>query len=763
MKSIKYLSENNTMFGINDIDGYEPKEKTRKQLERDWITVANWYRAHLKGTKSLKVSLKDIEHVSFLIVTELLLRDIPFNVESMKDYAQELFQRVINKLNTGKFDTYLPPYFYEDYVAYFAKWDTAYINTLPDSSFMWVEPGGTKDESGRTVPRSLRHLPFKDHEGKVDAAHVRNALARLNQVKDKNGKLMPASLQKTIRNKLEKILATLKKTGRAEAETRYQCVCLDCGTKFLSDKHCEDVKCSKCGGPLRRVDRPGIGKDKSGSNAPGSRREMEDFELEEQFFGVARVFGHPTGKMWFIRELIKQMQEHKKYVEPFAGSATIYFAKKPEETAVLNDLGDYSKALRYLQTLKDHEIKALSKKGWKSTPRKFKQMQRMKPKTKVDWLYKFTFVQRFSFGCMRKQYDKTSAGAISTLRKPERWIRVRDRLKNAKITAVDYAECVKAHDGPDTFFYLDPPYYDTKDKRTSGMNLGEISLSGFVECLKGIKGKFICTIGDEKEWLDALKEAGFEIKRIKTKQATAVKYNPDNTKKDMMVPIISNFPLVGSDNEAKAEGPDFDLEGQGTEAKLEREDVFTSQAVHSLKVNFSQKRINGIPSFLELTGILFHKGMHKGVMYDDSNLKLAKLKPRDGENLVYVNEYHKGRQEAYRVGILTNIWWNATEQWYCPNNKMKGKGALMYRSVVTEPSTIKNILDGKIGNVSAELRFDTYLKAQENAREHAAHIEVGGQAITGTPALPAADIQKVCTTGPDGEKTCQEVDSAQVK
>ena len=50
------------------------------------------------------------------------------------------------------------------------------INDLPDSDFAYIEPGGKKVD-GKTVPRSLRHLPI------MDCAHVRNALARLSQTK----------------------------------------------------------------------------------------------------------------------------------------------------------------------------------------------------------------------------------------------------------------------------------------------------------------------------------------------------------------------------------------------------------------------------------------------------------------------------------------------------------------------------------------------------------------------------------------------------
>lgn len=71
-----------------------------------------------------------------------------------------------------------------------AQWTAAFVNNLPDSSFLHVE-SGDKDDEGKTTPRSLRHFPVKDAAGKVDLSHLRNALARIPQsalpqpVKDK--------------------------------------------------------------------------------------------------------------------------------------------------------------------------------------------------------------------------------------------------------------------------------------------------------------------------------------------------------------------------------------------------------------------------------------------------------------------------------------------------------------------------------------------------------------------------------------------------
>jgi len=69
-----------------------------------------------------------------------------------------------------------------------AEWTTEFINDLPDSSFAVIAPGGQKDDQGKTVPRTLRHLPYKDAQGNVDIPHLRNALARMNQIE-------PASLR----------------------------------------------------------------------------------------------------------------------------------------------------------------------------------------------------------------------------------------------------------------------------------------------------------------------------------------------------------------------------------------------------------------------------------------------------------------------------------------------------------------------------------------------------------------------------------------
>jgi|TARA_R110000751_G_scaffold74674_1_gene150786 hypothetical protein len=79
-----------------------------------------------------------------------------------------------------------------------AKISSKSKNDLPDSDFAYIQPGGKKDSSGKTTPRSLRHLPIPD------AAHVRNALARLGQTD-----ISPEAKKAALR----KIKAAAKKFG----------------------------------------------------------------------------------------------------------------------------------------------------------------------------------------------------------------------------------------------------------------------------------------------------------------------------------------------------------------------------------------------------------------------------------------------------------------------------------------------------------------------------------------------------------------------
>jgi 2'-5' RNA ligase len=90
-----------------------------------------------------------------------------------------------------------------------AEWSTAMMNDLPDSAFLYVE-SGDKDEEGKTTPRSKRHFPYKDANGKVDLPHLRNAIARIPQ---SNAPGLDEAKKNSLQERARKLLASAQGEG----------------------------------------------------------------------------------------------------------------------------------------------------------------------------------------------------------------------------------------------------------------------------------------------------------------------------------------------------------------------------------------------------------------------------------------------------------------------------------------------------------------------------------------------------------------------
>jgi HK97 family phage prohead protease len=104
---------------------------------------------------------------------------------------------------------------------------------------------------------------------------------------------------------IQRVLDSAEKEELEEEKQQYNCECIECGHQMVSDDHCKDIKCPKCGGEMRRVERPG----------PGTRMielEEKEVELPESLPERAKPKAEPDKIEFdkkFVNDLIHEVSE----------------------------------------------------------------------------------------------------------------------------------------------------------------------------------------------------------------------------------------------------------------------------------------------------------------------------------------------------------------------------------------------------------------------------------------------------------------------
>jgi DNA adenine methylase len=80
----------------------------------------------------------------------------------------------------------------------------------------------------------------------------------------------------------------------------------------------------------------------------------------------------------------------------------------------------------------------------------------------------------------------------------------------------DFAKILNCYDQVDAFFYCDPPYVDFQSNGRYEAMVGD-QLDLLFKTLANLKGKFLMSEEDHPEVCDRARDAGFYLKRVKTK------------------------------------------------------------------------------------------------------------------------------------------------------------------------------------------------------------------------------------------------------
>lgn len=189
---------------------------------------------------------------------------------------------------------------------------------------------------------------------------------------------------------------------------------------------------------------------------------------------------------------------HRTYVEPFVGMGGVFLrrtAQPPVE--VINDLsGDVTTLFRVLQEHYPYFIDMLR---WRLTSRaEFERLLALPPDRLTDMqrAARFLYLQRLTFGGKVRGrsfgVDRRSPGRFDVTKLEPMLADIHERLAGVIIEQLPYAEVIRRYDGPETLFYLDPPYWNCE--RDYGDGFAREDFERLAEQLSGIAGRFILSI-----------------------------------------------------------------------------------------------------------------------------------------------------------------------------------------------------------------------------------------------------------------------------
>ncbi len=249
--------------------------------------------------------------------------------------------------------------------------------------------------------------------------------------------------------------------------------------------------------------------------------------------GVRQAFGSYGGKRLLAHKIAAYVPYHKTYVEPFAGGAAVLFAKNVSPQEVLNDRdGEIAFMYRFIRDHSPEDRAALEKREWTIRKDVHERLKTMNPGTDRDRFYKNYYLTRSSYGKMRgKSFNPANEGVRIDF--PANIERAQARLHNISIHNKDYRKILKRYDGPEAFFYIDPPYPGTFNLFDFGFEEGQ-----FLKALEALKAKWIVSYPAERA--SVFKGKGYQIERVKRRNQMK---GPGGNQEWVEELLVSNFPL----------------------------------------------------------------------------------------------------------------------------------------------------------------------------------------------------------------------------
>jgi DNA adenine methylase len=216
-------------------------------------------------------------------------------------------------------------------------------------------------------------------------------------------------------------------------------------------------------------------------------------------------------------QIVKHFPAHRTFCEPFGGSAAVLLAKYPAKVEVYNDLD--GELVNFFRVVRDPLLCTKLQTAAQNTPyaRAEFELARQGCANPVEAARRFVVRQRMSFGGKGRDWAfsignsrKGTSAAIQRWRWGIDWLpAIHERFKDVQIECGDWRGVMSRYDGPETLFFLDPPY--VPETRVAGMYRHELTQEDhreLVSRLLSVRGMVILS-GYNHQTYSPLERAGW--------------------------------------------------------------------------------------------------------------------------------------------------------------------------------------------------------------------------------------------------------------
>lgn len=242
------------------------------------------------------------------------------------------------------------------------------------------------------------------------------------------------------------------------------------------------------------------------------------------------VFRYQGSKFRIRRWIISFFPQHKIYVEPFGGGASILLSKKRSSAEVYNDLD--SRIVQVFRVLQDRAKAQELAYKLRFTPYAYDEWhlathEREIPGEDVETARRTivrSFLSSSSDGATRSgvsgfgakiQGDSHCSNAGAWSNYPDMIERFCDRLQGVIIQNRDASIVIGAHDRPETLFYVDPPYVKScwNAGKSYSNELTDANHEELLKQLNGLRGMVLLSGYKNELYQDLLKDWHMEVKQ----------------------------------------------------------------------------------------------------------------------------------------------------------------------------------------------------------------------------------------------------------